>query len=580
MYTNTGGGSGPVSTGSDGTASIEILAPEDVLGIGTGSDILIVDDSDTNLVAYEAALAPLGRKLVLARSGDEALKELLDADFALVLLDFAMPGISGVETARMVRARPRSKGTPILFISGASPDSDAVLEAFEVGALDFISKPIRPEVLRAKVSVYLRLQERTAQVLEQAAVLRDARRTALRLEKLQEITTALGDTWTPEQVASVVVQSGASAVSASGAGMWLVNNDGSLSLAASHAVPAHYIDAWRSIAADADVPAVNVVRSAQPLWVENEDAYARHAPTVIESARAAGRVHSFAVLPLLDEGRTIGVVSFTFAGSHEFSSDERTFLHAVVHASEQALQRARLHVAEKKARAAAELANKRKDEFLAMLGHELRNPMAAIASAVELIQLRGGGLERETAIMRRQLGQLTHIIDDLVDVSRITRGLITLRREAVSVREAVEQACEMVQPEAARLGHQPTVDVPPDALVDADRNRLVQVIYNLVSNAVKYTPAPGRIEVTARTGRDFVTIEVRDNGRGISQPLLADIFELFVQGERGLDRREGGLGIGLTLVRTLVHLHGGAVEVASDGENKGSVFTVHWPRAS
>jgi CheY-like chemotaxis protein len=213
MYANTGGVEEPGSTAPDDTKSIELLVPEDVLGVGTGSDILIVDDSDTNLVAYEAALAPLGRKLVLARSGNDALRELLDADFALVLLDFSMPGITGIETARMVRSRPRSRGTPILFISGASPSSEVVLEAFDVGALDFISKPIQPDVLRAKVSVYLRLQERTAQLLKQAAVLRDAHQrlehaasaererdaatsTALRLEKLQEITTALGDTRT------------------------------------------------------------------------------------------------------------------------------------------------------------------------------------------------------------------------------------------------------------------------------------------------------------------------------------------------------------------------------------------------
>ncbi len=594
---NTGGVEEPGSTPPDDTKSIELFVPEDVLGIGTGSDILIVDDSDTNLVAYEAALAPLGRKLVLARSGNDALKELLDADFALVLLDFSMPGITGIETARMVRSRPRSRGTPILFISGASPSSEAVLEAFEVGAMDFISKPIQPDVLRAKVSVYLRLQERTALLLKQAAVLRDAHQrlahaaaaererdaatsTALRLERLQEITTALGDTRTPEQVASVVVRSGALAVNADAAGMWITNADGSLSLAASHGVPDEFVDAWRTIASDADVPVVQVMRTQEPMWAENEDDYARLAPAIIAHARAANRVNAFAVVPLLVDGRVIGVAAFTFSGAHAFTIEERRFLFALVRASEQALERARLHVAEATARAAAELANRRKDEFLAMLGHELRNPLAAIASAVELVRMRGVGLERETSILGRQLGQLTHIVDDLLDVSRITRGLITLRREAVSLRDAVDQALEMLEPETTRLGHQLAIDVPPGALVDADRNRLIQVIFNLVSNAVKYTPAPGRIDVTAEPTPDFVTISVRDNGRGISPALLSDMFELFVQGERALDRREGGLGIGLTLVRTLVHLHGGTIEVSSDGDGKGATFTLQWPRAA
>jgi CheY-like chemotaxis protein len=188
--------------------AIEVLAPEDVLGIGSGADILIVDDSDTNLIAYEAALEPLGRRLVLARSGTEALGKLLDHDFALVLLDFSMPDMTGIETARMIRDRPRCKGTPIMCISGASPSTEIMLDAYEVGALDFISKPIVPEVLRAKVSVQLRLQERTQQLLRQTALLREAHEhlernaaaererdeatgTAVRLEKLQEATAAL-----------------------------------------------------------------------------------------------------------------------------------------------------------------------------------------------------------------------------------------------------------------------------------------------------------------------------------------------------------------------------------------------------
>jgi len=237
-------------------------------------------------------------------------------------------------------------------------------------------------------------------------------------------------------------------------------------------------------------------------------------------------------------------------------------------------------VAEANARAAAELANKRKDEFLAMLGHELRNPLAAIRSAAELVRVRGAGLEREAEILQRQLAQLTHILDDLLDVSRITRGLITLQRTTVELRTAVEQALEMVQPEVARLEHQLTIEVPSDVLVDADRARLVQVIANLLSNAVRYTQPKGVISVTAEVAAELVTIHVRDNGRGIAPTLLSDMFELFVQGERSLDRRDGGLGVGLTLVRTLVDLHGGAIEVKSDGDGKGSTFTLRWPRAS
>jgi signal transduction histidine kinase/ActR/RegA family two-component response regulator len=325
---------------------------------------------------------------------------------------------------------------------------------------------------------------------------------------------------------------------------------------------------------------MQVVRDCRFVWVENEADYAREAPDVLERARAAQRVFPFAALPLISQGRGIGVIVFSYTGPHSFTPDERKFLFALVRACEHALERARLHVAEVDARRAAELASKRKDEFLAMLGHELRNPLAAMVLAVETLQVRGANVERETAILQRQLSHLTHIVDDLVDVARITRGQITLKREAIEFHEVVAEAVETVQPHVARLGHEIVLSVPDDVLVDADRHRLSQVLSNLLSNSVKYTLPGGRIELTAEAQQDVVTIVVRDNGRGIPSSLLPDLFDLFVQGERSPDRRDGGLGIGLTLVRTLVRLHGGSIEAHSDGPDKGAVFTLRWPRAS
>jgi len=572
--------------------------PANDSSIGTGSDILIVDDTETNLVAYEAALEPLGRTVVIARSGRAALEQLLVRNFAIVLLDYSMPEITGIETARMVRARPRTKDTPILFISGVSPSREMLLEAFDVGALDFILKPILPEILRAKVTVYLQLQERTTQLRQHGKLLSEALehlraaandheqeraaaiRTALRLENLQDVTTKLADTRTPEQVAAVVVRAGRAAVAANAAAFWLANPDGSLGLVASHGAHLPYAASWQTLPSDSDLPPAQVLRTARPMWIETEGDYAREAPAAIERVRASNRVFPLAVLPLMREGQAIGVVLFTYEHPHQITAEERRFLSTLIRASEQALERARLHVAEAKARDAAELANKRKDEFLAMLGHELRNPLAAIRSAAELVRVRGAGLEREAEILQRQLTELTHILDDLLDVSRITRGLITLQRTTVELRTAVEQALEMVQPEVARLEHQLTIEVPPDVLVDADRTRLVQVIANLLSNAVRYTQPKGVISVTAEVAAELVTIHVRDNGRGIAPTLLSDMFDLFVQGERSLDRRDGGLGVGLTLVRTLVDLHGGAIEVKSDGDGRGSTFTLRWPRAT
>jgi signal transduction histidine kinase/PleD family two-component response regulator len=570
-------------------AGIEVLSPEDVLGIGLGEDILIVDDHTTNLVAYEAALAPLGRRLVLVESGVEALAKLLDQDFALVLLDVSMPGMNGLETARMIRGRPRSKTTPIIFITGMSAPADVILEAYEVGAFDFVIKPIPPEVLRAKARVYLLLQERTKEMLHHAKRLREANRllresesiaaTARRLEKLQEATQALSEARTAAEVAAVAVRLGAEAVEASAAVMWSARLDGSFVVQASHQVPDGYLDNFRVIPADAPHPITRVAQRREAIWVENAADYAREAPSTIEQARAAGRVWAFVTLPLVGNHRTTAVLTFSYASDHTFTDEERRFLAALVHACEQALERGQLFIAEAEARRSAEELSRRKDEFLAMLSHELRNPLAAMIAALDLIKMRGQTLGRELGVLDRQSRHLVEIVDDLVDVSRITRGMISLRRDAVPLEEAVAHAMDMARPLIDQRAHDVSLHIPQNVHLDADRGRLGQVLANLLVNAAKYTPAKGRIEVTADLDGSFVQIVVRDNGRGIPPALLPILFDVFVQGERSPARSEGGLGIGLALVRTLAELHGGTVEAHSDGPGTGSTFTLRWPKA-
>ncbi len=582
--------------GGDNDA-IEVLNPEDVLGIGLGPDILIVDDDPGNRLAYEAALAPLGRTLVLAPNGLDALAKILAQDFALILLDVTMPGMSGLETARLIRERPRCKGIPIIFITGMTATQEVILEAYEVGAFEFVIKPILPEILRAKARVYLQLQERTQQLLQRARQLRDARErlseteekirerdawlaVARRLAKLQDATAALAQARTPADVAAVAVRLGAEAVDASAAVMWLAKSDGSLELEVSHNVPDHYLDAWRTMPAGAALPAMRVFERGKPMWVENEADYAREAGEVFESARAADRVWAFVTLPMVSDNHSIAVITFSYEGEHTFSEEERTFLKALVHTCEQALDRARLFVAEGEARIAAESVNHRKDEFLAMLGHELRNPLAAMTSALDVLKFRDGPLGRELSVLDRQVVHLTHVVRDLVDISRITQGTISLRREVVMLAAALALATDNARPHIEMHQHLLVTDVPDEVLVDADLHRLTQVLGNLLTNAAKYTPPKGRIEVSAVVETSHVEIIIRDNGRGIPATLLPHVFEIFVQGERTPDRREGGLGIGLALVRNLVELHGGSVVAHSDGPGTGATFTVRWPRPS
>ncbi len=225
--------------------------------------------------------------------------------------------------------------------------------------------------------------------------------------------------------------------------------------------------------------------------------------------------------------------------------------------------------------------DRRKDEFLAMLGHELRNPLGAIANAAHVLKQIGPDdppVRRSIEVIQRQLQHLVRLVDDLLDVSRITRGKVELRRERIDLREAVRHAAETLRPVVAAKNHELRVSLPPEPLLlDADVTRLEQVIGNLLRNAAKYTDAGGRIDVEARSAGGEAVVLVRDNGMGISPELLPRIFDLFTQGEQGLDRTGAGLGIGLTLVRRLVEMHGGRVEVRSEGEGLGAEFVVRLP---
>jgi signal transduction histidine kinase/ActR/RegA family two-component response regulator len=242
-------------------------------------------------------------------------------------------------------------------------------------------------------------------------------------------------------------------------------------------------------------------------------------------------------------------------------------------------ERDRLLVAEKAARAEAESANRAKDDFLAMLGHELRNPLAPIATAVHLIKLRSGPeLAREIEVIERQMQHLMRLLDDLLDVFRITRGKLVLRRERVEISAAISKAVEIASPLLDERRHSLGLDVPSTGLgVFGDEVRLAQIVGNLLTNAAKFTEPGGRITVAAAREDRHVVIRVRDNGIGIAPEMLQHVFEPFEQLQRSVERSRGGLGIGLTLVRRLVELHGGTVEARSEGPGRGSEFVVRLP---
>jgi signal transduction histidine kinase len=226
--------------------------------------------------------------------------------------------------------------------------------------------------------------------------------------------------------------------------------------------------------------------------------------------------------------------------------------------------------------------DRRKDEFLAILAHELRNPLAPARNAAYFMKLQGPNqpdLQRAVEMIERQIEQMARLIDDLLDVSRISRGTLELRRERLDLHAIVEAALEVCRQDTSARRHALSVHLPPPPVVlHADRERLIQVLCNLITNATKYTPSGGRIEIVAETADDRLEITVRDNGIGIPAEKLSEIFELFAQVDRTFDGG-GGLGIGLTLVRQIVELHGGTVEARSDGIGRGSEFVVRLPIA-
>jgi signal transduction histidine kinase/CheY-like chemotaxis protein len=242
--------------------------------------------------------------------------------------------------------------------------------------------------------------------------------------------------------------------------------------------------------------------------------------------------------------------------------------------SEQVLARQKLD----EARRQAELANRAKDEFLAMLGHELRNPLAPILTALELMELRAPDTNiRERTVIERQVRHVVRLVDDLLDVSRITRGTVQLHREDLDVADAVAKGIEIASPLLEERNHQLTVVVSRGLIVHADPVRLAQVVANLMTNAAKYTAAHGQITVSAAREGDQIAIRVRDSGAGIAPEVLPSVFDTFYQGRQAIDRAQGGLGLGLAIVRSLVELHGGRVSATSEGPGKGSEFAVVLP---
>ncbi len=408
-----------------------------------------------------------------------------------------------------------------------------------------------------------------------------------RLRCLEEITMALLTATGEDAVAEVILGLGAAALGATSA-MIQVVEDEKLVVLGAKGMPEASLAKSRTQSFDVTTPLAMAVRSRAPVFIETE---AERAATCPDAARAPlGPRGPCIALPLLVGERILGGMAFSFTPSVRFTEDERALAVTLGRQCALALDRARLFDAERKARAElsrayeiAREADRRKDEFLALLGHELRNPLSPILTALYLMRLKGKatGIEREREVIERQVHHLVSLVDDLLDVSRITRGKIQLQTQPMEIARVLSRAIEIASPLFEQKRHELRVDVPATGLVvDVDETRMAQVLANLLTNAAKYTHEGGHVAVAARREGHEVVLSVRDDGIGIGPDMLPVIFDLFVQGARGADRAGGGLGLGLGLVRSLVTLHGGSVRGRSEGPGRGSEFEVRLPALS
>ncbi len=389
-------------------------------------------------------------------------------------------------------------------------------------------------------------RERQAGQLAQAA--------AQRMARLQEITAALSGAATRAEVVEVVLHRALPALGATSGAIATLSPDGKL------LTPLGSMDTeplTEPVPIDAPTCLAEAVRTK--------------APVVREGAEVA--------LPLAVHGEILGAMRCRLASRRTVDEAELDFCLALGDACAQALDRSRLYEDAERLRHQAEAASRAKDEFLAMLGHELRNPLAPMVTALELLRLRGGGrLGRVEEVISRQVNHLTRMVDDLLDVARVARGMVTLSPQPGELWPIVARALEMASPLIESRSHHLEVSVPRTGLgISADPDRLAQVIANLLTNAAKYTPPGGDIAVSAAREGDALVIRVKDNGVGMEPELLARVFDPFVQAAQGRDRRAGGLGLGLTLVKSLTAMHGGSVEAHSEGLGRGSEFVIRLP---
>jgi PAS domain S-box-containing protein len=495
---------------------------------GARSSILIADDNADMRDYLQQILSP-DFDIELATDGQFALEAARARRPDLIVTDVMMPRVDGFELLRALRHDPAISSIPVLMLS-ARAGEDARVSGLDAGADDYVVKPFSARELLARVRSLVALSQARREAELQKQHLR-----ALFMQAPTPIVMLRGADHVIELANPMTCR------------VWGRRED--------------------------QVVGRPLLEALPELMDQPFKAYLDH---VFQTGETYLGKETPAQLNVSGDG-TIATVWFNFVYAPLKGVDGRIegVLVLAFDVTDEVTARRELS----QMRIAAESANRAKDEFLAILGHELRNPLAPIVTALELMRLRGDGESMpERQIINRQVRHLTRLVEDLLDVSRIAEGKIDLRRRVTEMADIVAAAVETVRPQIADRHQDLSIVVPDTGLrIDGDVTRLVQVIGNLLSNASKYTPARGQIALEVSRRDDMVEVRVRDTGIGISPEMLPRIFELFAQEPQALHRAAGGLGLGLTIVRSLVRLHGGTVEAHSDGIDRGSEFIVRLP---
>jgi PAS domain S-box-containing protein len=687
------------------------------------TNILLVDDRPQNLLALRAILEPLGQNLIEAESGESALRNLLDTEFAVILLDVLMPGLDGFQTAAMIKEREKTRHTPIIFLTAVAQPEHSIFRGYDVGAVDYITKPFHPDILRSKVSVFIDLYRKKEQLRRQGELLRqNERREGLRAlaeqkrlgeQRYQELAESMPQiVWTADpkgnltycnqrcvdftglgadelrdrgwqavlhpEDADLFVRGWSQAVragtnyeashrlksAADGTARWhlwravpIRDNAGEIAswigtstdideqkraadalsfLAGTATVLASSMD-YRSTLSRlpalavpelADWCAIDLLeedRSIQRVGFLHQDPeqqdlmvamIARFPPSLatrrgLAKVIATGEVElvrdvdddvladlssspdhldnlrklqlrSYVCAPLVARGRVLGAITLgTSESRRRYGREDRVLAEHIARRIANAIDNAYLYEMAERERAALEQASRARDEFLAVVSHELRSPLNSILGWVQI--LRTGSLDTKQTdhgleTIERNVWSQAQLIGDLLDASRIITGKLHLNIQMIDLVGVIEAALDSVRPaiQAKNIELMTALDRSTRPLA-GDADRLQQVAWNLLSNAIKFTPRGGRIDVRLKSAGDHVTLEVRDTGSGIRADFLPYLFERFRQADSSTTRTHGGLGLGLSIVRNLVELHGGEVRAESEGEGRGATFFVELP---